>query len=181
MPNKLLIFDLDETLVHATTTPLDIPEDFRYDQYFVYKRPFLAEFLTSLSAVFSLGIWSAADDDYVTAIVQQIQPPDVHFEITWGRSRCSRRRDELFDEYYYEKRLSKLKKKGFALENILIVDDTPQKSRDNYGNGIPVQEFRGHLHDRELPALGSYLLTLRDAENIRALEKRFWRNSALPI
>lgn len=172
---KLLIFDLDETLVHATLTPTDLQEDFRYGDYFVYKRPFLEDFLSSLATVFRLGIWSAADDTYVNDIVALIRPQNVHFEIVWGRSRCSKRQDDLFDMYYYEKRLRKLKKKGFTLEQILIIDDTPEKSRDNYGNAIQVQAFLGHPDDNELPELGQYLQTLLTADNVRILEKRFWK------
>ncbi|HEY0584531.1 MAG TPA: NIF family HAD-type phosphatase [Pseudoduganella sp.] len=46
MTRKLLIFDLDETLVHATTEPLPYPADFEWLEYFVYKRPYVNELLT---------------------------------------------------------------------------------------------------------------------------------------
>ena len=79
-----------------------------------------------------------------------IKPENVEFEIIWGRSKCSLRRDYDMDNYYFEKRLDKLKKKGFRLEQIIIVDDTPEKSRNNYGNAVYIKEYSGDKSDEEL-------------------------------
>lgn len=175
--DKLLIFDLDETLIHASEKDLGFPVDFTFDKYFVHKRPYLDKFLAEISKHFSIGIWSSADDIYVKEIVNNIKPDEVEFEIIWGRSRCSLKRDYTFDNYYFEKRLDKLKKKGFRLEQIIIVDDTPEKSRNNYGNAIYIKEFLGGTRDEELKYLHDYLLTLKKVGNIRAIEKRGWRTN----
>ena len=173
--DKLLILDLDETLIHATRDKLDIQEDFQFDQYFVHKRPYLDEFLIKISNHFKVGIWSSATDTYVSEIVKQIKPDSVEFEIIWGRSKCSLKRDYTFDTVNFEKRLDKLKKKGFRLEQIIIVDDSPEKSRTNYGNAVYIKEYTGDKTDEELKHLHDYLITLKNAENIRAIEKRGWR------
>jgi hypothetical protein len=39
MPKPLLILDLDETLIYGTETPLDRPEDFRVEPFYIYERP----------------------------------------------------------------------------------------------------------------------------------------------
>ena len=44
-PGKLLILDLDETLIFATERPLTREADFRVGPYHVYGRPGLADFL----------------------------------------------------------------------------------------------------------------------------------------
>jgi carboxy-terminal domain RNA polymerase II polypeptide A small phosphatase len=75
----------------------------------------------------------------------------------------------------YEKRLDKLKKKGFRLEQILIIDDSPEKARANYGNAIHIKEFTGDPNDCELRYLYDYLLTLKTVQNVRTIEKRGWR------
>jgi TFIIF-interacting CTD phosphatase-like protein len=75
----------------------------------------------------------------------------------------------------YEKRLEKLKKLGYRLENIIIVDVTPEKSRTNYGNAVHIKQFSGDMNDDELKYLYNYLLTLKNIENIRTVEKRYWR------
>lgn len=172
---KLIILDLDETLIHATTNKLEMSEDFTFEKYFVYTRPFLTEFLHQLSLDFKVGIWSSADDEYVESIIKTIAPSELSFELVWGRSRCSYRRDIELGEFIYEKRLDKLKKRGFRLEQILVVDDTHEKSRTNYGNAIYIKEFNGDKRDDELYHLLAYLRTLKECENVRRIEKRGWR------
>ncbi len=174
--DKLVVFDLDETLIHATQHELDRPYNFKFDKYFVYERPHLRTFLANVSKHFTIGIWSSADDEYVTKIVQGVMPDDIDFAVVWGRSRCSYRRNLDRDTYCFEKRLDKLKKRGFRLERILIVDDSPEKSRANYGNAIHIREYTGDENDNELIALFDYLLTLKTVDNVRSIEKRSWRN-----
>lgn len=177
MTDKLVILDLDETLIHATTNKLSVPEDFIYEKYFIYKRPFLIDFLTKLSKDYKIGVWSSADDSYVQSIVTSIVPADITLEVVWGRSRCSYRLDNESATYRYEKRLEKLKKRGFRLEKILIVDDTHEKSRTNYRNAIHIKEFTGDIADNELLHLLNYLQTLRACENVRTIEKRYWKKT----
>lgn len=45
--DKLLLPDLDETFIHATTTPLIVTPDFQFDAYHVYKRPGLEGMMNS--------------------------------------------------------------------------------------------------------------------------------------
>lgn len=52
--DKLLILDLDETLIYATQNELNIPYDFKFDKYFVYERPHLKQFLADISNIFQL-------------------------------------------------------------------------------------------------------------------------------
>jgi len=42
---KLLLLDLDETLIHARETPLGRNEDFCVGEYFVYRRPPVDKFI----------------------------------------------------------------------------------------------------------------------------------------
>jgi len=173
--DKFIVLDLDETLIHATQIELDTPFNFKVDRFFIYERPYLRDFLIDISKHFSIGIWSSATDSYVNEIVEQIKPDSVNFEIVWGRSKCSLKRDTTFDTYCFEKRLEKLKKKGFKLEQILVADDSPSKARTNYGNAVCMREFLGDLNDCELKFLYEYLLTFKTVDNVRTIEKRGWR------
>ena len=172
----LLILDLDETLIHATETKLDIEPDFQYSDYYIYKRPNLIEFLTEMNRYFELAIWSSADDQYVNDVVEIIKPTGIEFQFVWARSRCTPRRDYELDKYVYEKRLKKVKKQGFRLEKSLIVDDSPEKTRDNFGNAIYVLPFEGNQKDNELNLLSEFLKIIKNLENVRRIEKRGWRN-----
>lgn len=173
---KLLILDLDETLIHANEVSLTYEPSFRYDQYFVYQRPGLALFLTDISKHYQLAIWSSADDRYVEEILSFITPQGLSWVFTWGRSKCSWKRDYVFDTYCFEKRLDKLKRKGFRMEQTLIVDDSPEKARANYGNAVYIHPFTGDPADNELLHLYQYLLDIKDVGNVRSIEKRGWRN-----
>lgn len=180
-PTKLLILDLDETMIHSTESRLLHPEDILFDQYFVYKRPFLDQFLIDISQHYTVGIWSSAGDLYVQTIAEKIKPPGVDFAFVWGLSRCTLKRDVERDIFEYEKKLSRLKNKGYSMESMLIVDDTREKSRSNYGNAIYISEFTGNRDDVELPHLFRYLLSLKEVSNFRTIEKRGWRQKTYDI
>lgn len=179
----LLILDLDETLIHADNKDCNFVPDFEVFEYKVIIRPYLAEFLIDCSKHYNLAVWSSASDDYVEEIVKRIKPESVKFEFVWGRSKATYKITLDLNEtgysdlehFRYIKRLKKVKPLGFRLEKILIVDDTPSKSVDNYGNAIYIKEFNGELDDKELQFLGKYLFELKDCIDVRKIEKRGWR------
>ncbi len=182
----LLILDLDETLIHATAAKIREDFDFQVYHYYIYKRPGLTDFLIRCGAHFTLAVWSSASDDYVRAVVGQIFPATLTPAFVWGRSRCTRFRLPELDEqgfasldyatsYEFAKRLKKVTRRGFDLKRTLIVDDTPEKVSQNYGNAIYIKPYLGMGEDRELAYLADYLLTLKDEANVRTIEKRHWR------
>lgn len=181
----LLILDLDETLIHSSNKALNRPADFQVFHYHVYKRPFIKEFLLGCNEHFKLVIWSSASDDYVEEIVKKIIPKNIPLQFIWGRSRCTyclnifsfeSSPDDYFNHYHYTKVLKKVKNRSYSLDRVLIIDDTPTKSRRNYGNAIYPAVYTGDSADNELPRLLTYLIELKDAENVRAIEKRNWKN-----
>lgn len=105
MRKPLLILDLDETLLHASETELSLECDFMFDRFWVYRRPFLEEFLVESSLHYDLAVWSSASDDYVEELVNTVVRPIVQLVFSWGRSRGTYRRDFDTDEYFYAKDL----------------------------------------------------------------------------
>jgi TFIIF-interacting CTD phosphatase-like protein len=170
----LLILDLDETLIYATEEPLPREPDFVVGPYFVYRRPYLDEFLTSCSACFRLAVWSSATEEYVRPIVERILPTGVEPAFVWGRGRCVRRYDPELREEYQVKDLKKVRRMGYRLERVLIADDTARKVERQYGNAVYVPPYFGDPEDDLLPRLARYLVSLRDATNVRTVEKRGW-------
>lgn len=176
-PEKpLLIFDLDETLVHASKHVLGTAPHFIFDQYHIYIRPYLTEVLISLSEHFRLAVWSSAGDEYVEHLVSRIKPDDLALEFVWGYSKCTPKLDPETSSHYNLKNLKKVKRKGFSLRQVLIVDNTPSKVSANYGNAIYVNDFEGDASDDELPMLRDFLLLIKDRENFTRIEKRHWKN-----
>ncbi|MBX3072862.1 HAD family hydrolase [Candidatus Obscuribacterales bacterium] len=175
----LLVLDLDETLIHAREAELDYAPDFRVLNYSVYKRPGLDDFLVKCAAMFELAVWSAGENDYVRAIVEQIVPKHIELQFVWSRERCTIRRDFDTGGYYPAKDLQKVRRRGRLLKRILIIDDEPIKLRKNYGNAIYVRPFEGGRIDSELDLLSAYLKTISLSDDVRSIEKRGWRESSL--
>lgn len=171
---KLLVLDLDETLIHATENPLSYDADFRIGPYHVYRRPHLDEFIASVTTAFDVGVWTASGESYAAQVTARIFP-DSRLKFVWASRRCTVVRDWTTGDYMTSKNLNKLKRRGYALEHIIAIDDTPSKYARSYGNLITVEEFVGDRADRELPALARYLQTLAQVPNVRSLEKRRWR------
>ena len=171
---KLLVLDLDETLIHATENTLDHEEDFRVGPYRVHLRPHLPEFLASVLAQFRVGVWTASGESYAAQVVERIFPGGT-LEFVWSSKRCTTTRNWTTGEYQTIKNLQKLKSRGYSLESIIAVDDTPAKYARSYGNLVTVREFVGDRSDAELPLLAAYLAHLVDVPNVRSVEKRNWR------
>ena len=172
----LLILDLDETLIHCRSDPLCRPADAVTSSFYVYERPFLQPFLYAMNELFTLAVWTSATSDYATDVLAAIWPETVPRAFTWTRSRCTCRRDRETKESYLVKRLEKVKRRGYALSETLVVDDTPRAHEDNYGNLVGVRPYLGAQEDSELSLLMDYLPTLKSAGNVRRIDKRNWRS-----
>ena len=178
MMEKLLILDLDETLIHAREEPLAHAADFLFDRYHVYARPYLRQFLERVADVFRIAIWTSAGAQYAAAVVSRIIPEGIAPEFVWSRERCTLRYDHESGEHYFRKDLSKVKRRGYSLAGVLVVDDTPRKLEASYGNLVPIVPFAGSPDDDLLPNLGAYLVSLRHIEDVRPIEKRYWRHES---
>jgi TFIIF-interacting CTD phosphatase-like protein len=180
--DKLLILDLDETLIHATEKPLLQQADFSLYNYHVYKRPYLDTFLTTCLDWFDVAVWTSSGAEYATEVVSTIFPDPKALAFLWTSDRCSIAYNYNYDlidgeypAYYSRKPLKKVKRRGYNLESVIAIDDTPKKWEKSYGNLITVKPFEGDESDRELEHLLIYLDILKNEKNIRSIEKRWWR------
>lgn len=171
----LLILDLDETLIYATKTGLDRDADFQVGPYRVYRRPGLGQFLAEVSAHYELAVWTSSSPNYAAAVRSAIFSDALPLAFCWASDRCTYRRDLDTDSWVQAKKLVKLKRLGYRLERILVVDDSPEKHRGNYGNLVRVKPFEGDSDDGELLQLLPYLRVLHAEPDFRRIEKRFWR------
>lgn len=171
---KLLVLDLDETLVFASEAALDRVADIRVAGYHVYKRPHLDTFLDFAFIRFRVGVWTSSGRLYAEPLVAQLMA-GRSVEFVWSSMRCSIARDWDTGGHTTQKRLVKLKKLGFELSEMIGIDDTPSKYAQNYGNLVRVSEWNGDLEDDELVHLIRYLGVLGDVPDVRSVEKRNWR------
>jgi RNA polymerase II subunit A small phosphatase-like protein len=174
-PRKLLLLDLDETLVFVTEKPLDRPPDFEVFPYHVYLRPYLTEFVAGVLTEFDVALWSAAGERYVREISDRIFPAGA-LKFVWSAKRCTLTKDWKNGGYQTRKHLKKVKARGYPFESILAVDDKPTNFARSFGNVVAVQPFNGNEGDDELRHLLNFLLSIKDVPDVRVIEKRNWRN-----
>jgi len=174
---KLLVLDLDETLLHArgrSEPELPWPPQRRVAHFRVYLRPgvheFMAEALDSFAAV---GVWTSASTEYALAMLERIvERRRLRFVFT--RDRCEQRQDPTLRESYWRKDLGVLDGFGFDQRQILIVDDKPRGLELQTSNLVQIMPFLGDPDDRELSKLSAYLRELGEAEDVREVNKRGW-------
>jgi RNA polymerase II subunit A small phosphatase-like protein len=173
--DKLLILDLDETLIHTTNEPKGRTPDFQVFHYGVYKRPGVEDFLSTCIAWFNMGVWTSASADYAGKIIQHLFPEPAQLRFVFTRKDCGLRFDYSIGMHRIVKPLKKLKKQGYSLKKTLVIDDSPGTFVENYGNAILVQKYLGNEEDEELFLLLKYLETIASAKNVRKIEKGNWR------
>ncbi|MFZ6733729.1 HAD family hydrolase [Undibacterium sp. Ji42W] len=145
----LIVFDLDETLVHASTADLGHPATLTLTPYFVYQRPFLAEMLEQLAPNDDLAVWSSSRE-YVDAIVAQVFGARYPLKFAWSVERCVQRVDIKNNSYVYIKDLRKIQGQGYTLDQVSIVDDSPEKIVRQPRNHVVIIPYLGDQNDRAL-------------------------------
>ncbi|QEG01425.1 NLI interacting factor-like phosphatase [Stieleria maiorica] len=175
----LLILDLDETLIHGAESRLHRDADFKVGPFHIYMRPHLQAFFDSIARHFDVAIWSSASPDYVDGIASMLARFVTSWQFVWSRVRCVQRMDPEMMTKIFIKDLRKVKRRGFDLDRVLMVDDTRHKVSRNYGNAIYIPPYEGKDEDAELPQLAKYVNSLRHEPNFRRIEKRGWRTKPL--
>lgn len=176
----LLVIDLDSTLIYASETEIHKTFDYKVFQFFVYLRPFFFQFLKSVSGCFSLALWSAGSDKYVQNIFEKVFPQEICFDFIWARSRCDFEgysEEFLSENDLYSKNLNVLKRFGYDMERVLILDDSPSICLKNKKNSIHIQPFLGSDADKELFYLNKYLLKISKEKNVMELDTSSWYKS----
>lgn len=148
-----VVLDLDETLVHVVNAPLaggKQPSFMFYIQqvpYYVYKRPFIDNFLEFLFANFeTVNVFTAATRDYGKQVIRGIMSREQRRKLRLFFSREHLTPSPVVS--YYKKLSNK-----FDLSNSLMIDDRKEVFHDNPGNGILVKKFKGKASDKELAKL----------------------------
>lgn len=177
---RLIVWDIDETLWHAD---YDMPGDFYLfgGTIGVRKRPHADEILRRCFAhghLFETGFWTAGTADYAAEFVKRMLLPSEAPALVFARDRCTPVwRDEFGAPSAGEvvKDLKKVRRRGFDLDGVLMVDNTSSVLRRNYGNHVPIPSFFGDPKDDYLERLWPRLLEwICDPGGVRRIDKRGW-------
>lgn len=162
---KVLVLDLDETLVHCHFGPpekydLVIPISIEAVQYDVYvqKRPFVDEFLAEVSKLFYIVIFTASVSSYANPIIDVLLP-NLPAPQRLFRESCTSFQGML---------LKDLTMFNTSLRKIVIVDNNPCAFSMHPQNAILSINWEGQYEDRELiDRILPLLKKCADADDVR--------------
>ena len=165
--SKLLIFDMDETLVAAKFKG-SIPEGFEENFKFPFKdteisvrlRPYLIDSLEKLANFYEIIVFTAGEKEYADNILNHIDPEGKIFRKRLYRADCIK-----IDNFFIKDLDIILDREK---QDIVIVDNSILSFAFDIDNGVPISSFMGtETDDKELLFLYSFLEEAKDAEDIR--------------
>ena len=177
--DRLLILDIDATLLHAAERPLVHRADFQVGSYYIYLRPNLRTFLREITPYYLPAIWTLLATSYTREIMPYLNPEKLKLEFTWCRERCSLQREREKGGYIYTRDLTKVKKQGYDLRKTLILSHAPIRPAQNHNNTLYISPYLGNPQDQELLYLLAYLKSLPNKKNFQDLDKRNWRGAGM--
>ena len=168
---KLLLIDLDETLVH---TEFRTRENFKELDTFVKKskcyvktfsftddncvyymdvffRPYLKLFLQEISNYFDLAIFTAAMRNYADTILDYIDPENEYFKFRLYRDACIPIQNKL---YIKDLRIIK----DYDPSNVILMDNSLYSFMNQPSNGMLVNSFYTNPNDIQLINAKSFLV-----------------------
>ena len=179
---KLLILDLDETLIHSDLDFVLKDKNINYDKILYFDsdeekniplpliiRPGIYEFLDYASENFDLVVFTASDQDYADTIINYIEKEKKYFKMRLYRNNC------IFIEpglYIKDLRIFNSWKK---MEDIIIIDNSLFSFANQLNNGILITSFFDDKDDTFLNNVKDYLEYIKNEKDIREINKESFR------
>ena len=179
---KLLIIDIDETLVHSDIDFTLKEKNKTYDTILHFNsedetnipipliiRPGTKKFLDFAVKEFELVVFTASEKQYADAIVDYIEKDKKYFKMRLYRDHC------LFIEpglYIKDLRIFSDFKK---LEDIIILDNSLFSFTNQLNNGILITSFFDDMNDTFLENVKCYLEYIKNEKDIRIMNKDSFR------
>ena len=179
---KLLILDLDETLIHSDLDFSLKEKSVNYDTILYFDteeekhvplpliiRPGLYDFLDYASENFELIVFTASDQGYADPIIDYIEKDKKYFKMRLYRNNC------IFIEpglYIKDLRIFKSWKK---MEDIIILDNSLFSFANQLNNGILITSFFDDKDDTFLSNIKDYLEYIKNEKDVREINKESFR------
>jgi CTD small phosphatase-like protein 2 len=178
---KLLLLDLDESLIHADLD-FSLEGKIKYDTILYFDseeekdipipliiRPDLYQFLNYVSKEFDLVIFTASDQQYADTIINYIEKDKKYFKMRLYRNHCIFIEPGLFIKDL--RIFSDIKK----MEDIIILDNSLFSFANQLNNGILITSFFYDKTDIFLRDVTNYLDYIKNEKDIRDINKQSFR------
>ncbi|KAI9835825.1 MAG: Nuclear envelope morphology protein 1 [Sclerophora amabilis] len=181
IPQKTLILDLDETLIHSLAkggrmstghmveVKLNAPVGFGGGVaiapqhpilYYVHKRPYCDDFLRKVSKWYNLVIFTASVQEYADPVIDWLEQDRKYFSGRYYRQHCT------FRGGNYIKDISSVEP---DLSKVMIVDNSPSSYVFHEDNALPIEGWISDPTDYDLLHLVPILEALQHVTDVRAL------------
>lgn len=178
MPNRnsnrnacplIVCLDLDYTIIKSSATPpvlsdfvveVDDESGVSTQKLFVQKRPYFDKFIKILSTFANIYLFSAAEENYVSQIMDNIDPLRQYFTKIFCRESCVK-----YEDNKYIKDLSICRSN---LSRTVLIDDNPNSFLLQENNGILIRPFNGNYKDNELQKVLKLLSSLSFVNDVRS-------------
>eukprot|EP00831_Metopus_contortus_P079916 TRINITY_DN804_c0_g2_i1.p1 TRINITY_DN804_c0_g2~~TRINITY_DN804_c0_g2_i1.p1 ORF type:complete len:345 (+),score=47.62 TRINITY_DN804_c0_g2_i1:137-1036(+) len=168
---RTLVFDLDETLLHCVTNDIDKAEKIievtlntcETIQAGVNIRPGVVDCLHQLAAHYNLVLFTASRSDYAEVAADLLDPDHTLFKLRLYRNSCIETEAGFF--------IKDLRILNCDLSTTLIVDNAIYSFAFQIDNGIPIIPFYDDKEDKIFPKITNYLLSLKEVEDVREINR----------
>ena len=179
---KLLLLDLDETLIHAEypiieknindyDTLLRFKVENELDEYHelgLYLRNGLKKFLSLLNNYFNIAVFTASDKDYADSIIRFLDPNKTIFKFCLYRTNCINVNDLI---YIKDLRIIE----NINMKKTVLIDNNIYSFSNQLNNGILINSFYGDKNDIELYNVISYLCEyILPSDDVRKVNESFF-------
>ena len=163
---------MDETLVHSLFKPEQVNNNIinpdiylkiffnnKYQEIFVYKRPFLDIFLKEMNKLYNIYVFTASIELYAKPLLDKLDKNNL-IKKKFYRESC------IFSEGKFIKNLNSLNL-NLKLNDVIIIDNNPFSFKFNKNNGIPIKSWHFDKSDAELIKIIPLLKYLSKTYDVR--------------
>lgn len=172
----MLVFDLDETLVHCIFNDKDIDDahvfldikmpNGKFANTGFNIRPYVNELMEAVKEDWEIVVFTASCQNYADTILDHLDPENKYFNHRFYRPTCWRT-----PEGVYVKDLRVFHQ--WALEDIVLVDNAVYSFGHQLDNGIPIFNYIQGEEDKQLLYLKEFLLSIKNKDVIKELKRAF--------
>ena len=173
---KTIILDLDETLVHSSTTSFlknDIILDVEFDNIvyniYVLVRPGAENFIKKLAKFYEIVIFTASISRYASPLLDKLDKEN-NIKYRLYREHCT------FLNGIYIKELKRLNR---DLKDVIIVDNSPLAYAFDMENGLPIKSWYEDKNDTEFEKIMPLLEFLALVDDVRDYIGLFVENNQI--